>query len=203
MKVDDRTSTGAATTPEVGNAEVTRAEGGSEAEPSAESEGDEGVPPLPLDQVFEIAKNERRRHALRFLRDQEGPAELGTLAERIAAVENDTTVDAISSQERKRVYVGLYQCHLPKMDDMDIVEFNQNRGLIELGPNAEQIYPYIDHDDSPSVEWPHLYLGLSVVGAALLLGSLTVGSSIGFTPAIASALYLAAVGVTAVLHAQS
>lgn len=147
--------------------------------------------------------SQRRRNALKYLRSHEGPVKLGTLAEHIAAVENDTTVKEISSQERKRVYVGLYQCHLPKMDDMHIVDFNQNRGLIELGPNAEQIYPYIDDEDGGDVEWPHVYLALSMVGGVLLLASLTVGASIGLTPGIASAVCIAAVGGASVLHARS
>ena len=205
MKVDDRVSTGGpSTTPAGATGEVSDADGEASEQPEEAPDREEEEPPaLPLDQVFEIAKNERRRHALRFLGDREGPVELGTLAEHIAAVENDTTVEAISSQERKRVYVGLYQCHLPKMDDMKIVEFNQNRGLIELGPNADQIYPYIEAEDQPAVEWPHVYLGLSTAGAVLLLVSLTVGSGVGLSPGLVSALCIAAVGTVSVLHARS
>ena len=206
MKVDDTASAGEAAGGAVGAAggvgDYPDDEFDRSAETTAPTEG-EAPPALPLDQVFEIAKNERRRKALQYLRSHEGPVELGTLAEEIAAVENDKTVEAISSQERKRVYVGLYQCHLPKMDDMHIVDFNQNRGLIELGPNAEQIYPYIEADDEASVEWPHVYLGLSAAAAVLMLASLTVGSSIGLTPGLASALCIAAVGTAAVVHARS
>lgn len=204
MKVDDRVSTGGPATATPGpTGEVSDSDEDGSEQPERAPAREEEPPALPLDQVFEIAKNERRRHALRYLRSHEGPVELGTLAEHIAAVENDTTVEAISSQERKRVYVGLYQCHLPKMDDMNIVEFNQNRGLIELGPNADQIYPYIEADDQRAVEWPHVYLGLSTAGAVLLLVSLTVGAGVGLTPALVSALCIAAVGTVSVLHAQS
>ncbi len=204
MEVDDRASTGTDAT-SVGAAEGDSA--GSDVDSGQETEAtpaEESAPPaLPLDQVFEIAKNERRRNALRYLRSHEAPVKLGTLAEHIAAVENDTTVKAISSQQRKRVYVGLYQCHLPKMDDMHIVEFNQNRGLIELGPNAEQLYPYIDDEDEQETRWPQVYLGLSAAGGLLLLASLTVGSTVGLTPALAAAVSIAAVGATSAVHARS
>jgi hypothetical protein len=108
---------------------------------------------LPLDIVFEIIRNERRRLVLQFLDDtEEAEVTLSDLAEHIAAIENDTTVQALSAQQRKRVYVGLYQCHLPKMADSGIVEFNKNRGIIRPGPNIEELEPYLDieqNDDRP------------------------------------------------------
>ena len=124
---------------------------------------------LPLNQVFEMVKNERRRLTIDYLRQHPGRISLGELAEEIAAIENDKSIKAISSKERKRVYVGLYQCHLPKMDDLDVVEFNKDRGWIELGPNAERLYPYVDSDDSqPDIGFPRVYLSLCGVAALIL-----------------------------------
>ncbi|MFB6358651.1 MAG: hypothetical protein ABEJ96_06540, partial [Thiohalorhabdaceae bacterium] len=54
-------------------------------------------------------------------------AELGDLAEHIASIENDKPEVALSSTERKRVYVALYQCHLPKMDDIGVIDFDEDR----------------------------------------------------------------------------
>lgn len=127
---------------------------------SDESDGEE----LSLDYVFEILKNERRRRVLSYLRDHDERVTLSDLAEHIAALENDTDVASITSSQRKRVYVGLYQCHLPKMDDMGVVDFNQNRGIIERGPNAEQLYEYIDSDGETTRDWPRYYLSLTAVG---------------------------------------
>jgi hypothetical protein len=134
------------------------------------------VEKLPLDQVFEILKNQRRRTVLHYLNEHEGPVSLGDLAEHVAAVENDTTVAQITSNERKCVYVGLYQCHLPKMDNMDIVAFNQNRGRIELGPNASQLDTYLSTEETTTRPWP-LYYALAVLGGAVVLAvSVATGS---------------------------
>jgi len=43
----------------------------------------------------------------------------------------DSAPEKLTSRERKRVYVGLYQCHLPKMDGVGVIEFDKNRGTIE------------------------------------------------------------------------
>jgi len=112
-----------------------------------DADSTEEVSQLSKDTLFGILKNQRRRDALRYLRDNDGSADLGELAEHIAAKENDIDVRQLSSDQRKRVYIGLYQCHLPKMDDAGVVDFEKNRGDIELLDPAEQMYPYVEVGD--------------------------------------------------------
>ncbi|RDZ62045.1 hypothetical protein C5B90_16910 [Haloferax sp. Atlit-12N] len=101
---------------------------------------------LSKDIVFEILKNQRRRDALRYLKENDGEAKLGDMAEFIAAKENGIEIKALSSSQRKRVYIGLYQCHLPKMDSAGIVDFEKNRGDITLLDTAKQLDQYLDGD---------------------------------------------------------
>jgi hypothetical protein len=131
---------------------------------------------LSVDVIFEILKNERRRRVIHYLRSHEGTAELGAIAEHIAALENDKDVKAISYSERKRVYVGLYQCHLPKMDDMDVVDFNRARGRIELTDHASELLPYLDGPVQPR-PW-YRYYGAVVVGG-LAMYALMLADAVG------------------------
>lgn len=150
------------------------------------SPGGETVPDtdsLPLDQVFEVLKNSRRREVLKYLKNREGSVSLSDLAEHVAAIENDTTVRALSSSQRKRVYVGLYQCHLPKMDDMDIVNFDQNRGRIELAANADQLDDYLDPDTEQNY-WHHYYASTSLLSGGLFVLSSLGAASVGLTPTV-------------------
>ena len=121
---------------------------------------------LPLDRMFELLKNSRRRETLYYLKDNDGETSLSDLAEHIAALENDTTVAALSSKQRKRVYVGLYQCHLPMMDDLGVVEFNKDRGIVHLESRAAALDPYLEETDPDGRPWARYYLGASVLGAA-------------------------------------
>ena len=127
---------------------------GNDAETTGEQEQtiEEASEPEPLskDVLFELLKNQRRRDAIRYLEENDGEATLSDMAEHIAAKENDITVEALSSSQRKRVYIGLYQCHLPKMADTGVIDFEKNRGDIELQPPAEQLDPYLDGDDDES-----------------------------------------------------
>lgn len=96
------------------------------------------------DEVFDVLKNKRRRVVLRYLIEHGGYAELSDVAEHIAAAENETTVQQLSSQQRKRVRIALYQCHLPKMDSLQLVEYDKSGGTIELREAAAEVEPYLD-----------------------------------------------------------
>ncbi|WP_330631909.1 DUF7344 domain-containing protein [Halocatena halophila] len=129
------------------------------------------------DRIFEVLKNQRRRRTLNYLIDNDNPVTIGALAEHIGALENDTTESALTSRERKRVYVGLYQCHLPKMDDTGVIDFNKARGTIELGPTFEQFRPYLNRDDDDPL-WASYYLVMTAtstlaVGLNAVLGLLS------------------------------
>ncbi|WP_312912202.1 DUF7344 domain-containing protein [Natronosalvus caseinilyticus] len=127
---------------------------------------------LSKDVIFELLKNRRRREVLAYLLEAEETVTLGELAEQIAAWENDTDVNALSSDQRKRVYVALYQTHLPKMDDAGIVDYDQDRGLITLADNADLLVMYLDTDTHRRERWDRWYATMSVVGAVVLAAGL-------------------------------
>lgn len=143
---------------------------------------------LSLDTVFEILKNRRRRDILQYLWNHDGSADIGELAEHIAALENDIEVAALSSSQRKRVYIGLYQCHLPKMDDAGIVEFDKHRGTIELCDAAAELAPYLtgNAEETATVSPWSLSVTL-VVGTLVPAGVLGLGL-LGLVPAAGWAL---------------
>jgi len=186
--VEEQAGTGSGLAEAANSATTTELDGATDSAPAEE-------PALALDQLFEILKNRRRREVLHYLDRNGGEATLGSLAEYIAAQENDTTVKQITSSQRKRVYVGLYQCHLPKMDDMDIVDFEKNRGTIEVGPNASLLEPYLEPGDGER-DRHRIYAGVAATGFLLaVLAAATVGSA---ATAGISLLTVVAIGATAI-----
>jgi hypothetical protein len=149
-------------------------------------------PALSLDLVFEILKNCRRRMVLEELDAADGEVSIGELSEVIAARENDKGVDEISSEERKRVYVGLYQCHLPKMHDAGVVEFNKDRGRIAPGEHAGLLDQYLARARPEPTDGPEPepadgpWLAVTAVTGALLGASLLVGRVGGVSAALLS-----------------
>lgn len=119
-------------------------------ETSAGGEGSSVPAKLPKDTIFDLLKVERRREVLKYLDTNGEETTLSDVAEHIAAKENGIEQGRLSSKQRKRVYVGLYQCHLPKMDDVDVIDFDQARGTIKLRSEAEQLFPYLYLDPEES-----------------------------------------------------
>jgi DNA-binding transcriptional ArsR family regulator len=120
---------------------------------TVDSDGDGTVeegPAIDLDQVFGVLGNRRRRDILRYLAAESEGSRLGTLAERIAARECGKDVSQINSQERKRVYVALYQCHLPKMADVGAITYDKPRGTVERGPNFDLFEHHLPEDEVAS-----------------------------------------------------
>jgi hypothetical protein len=106
----------------------------------------------PKDVIFDLLSAKRRRDVLAFMAENGPETTLSDLADHIAALENDTEVRLLSSQQRKRVYVALYQCHLPRMDDADVIDFENSRGTVELRPGAAELYRYMDVSPADSAE---------------------------------------------------
>jgi DNA-binding transcriptional ArsR family regulator len=198
----DRQTGDPAAPTESGNGGRPDATGGDGSVPDPDSAGDADSESqreaLPLDQVFEILKNSRRRQTLHYLDSNGGEASLSDLAEHIAAIENDVTLEAITSSQRKRVYVGLYQCHLPKMDDMEIIDFEKNRGTVELARNADQLRPYLDREDRD--DWHWLYAGVTAVGIGLFGVSALGSAPLGLTPPTVLGALLLVMGLCSVCH---
>jgi hypothetical protein len=178
------------------------ADEGSAAGEDVGSDAPEDPSPLSRDVIFELLKNQRRRYVLRYLADDPGPVRLRDLAERIAAWENDKPIGALDSDERKRVYVGLYQCHLTKMDDAGVVEFNQDRGLIALGDRAPLLYQYLDPGQEADGSWSFGYLGLAAASGVLAL-LVEAGLLGAVSPSVVTGVVVLAFSLLALVHAAT
>lgn len=110
--------------------------------------------PLTTDQIFHLLSASRRRQVLSYLRGAGGRATVGTLAEHVAAVELDLPVGQISSGQRKRIYIALYQVHLPALADSGVVAYDQERGTVELTEAADRLFPYLDLERGPDDPGP-------------------------------------------------
>jgi hypothetical protein len=100
-----------------------------------------------LDDVFELLGNERRRHVIALLTESPRDGEmwtLGDLAEEIAAVETGTSVSQLSSQQRRRVYISLYQGHLPTLDGAGVIDYDDRSGDVVRGPEYDRAINVLD-----------------------------------------------------------
>jgi hypothetical protein len=125
-------------------------------------------PAAPTEQeVFDILSNRRRRYALYALLNDDTTT-IGSLAERIAAWENDCTVDEVTSTERKRVYTALQQSHLPKLERTGLVSFDRETGRVHPTDTVDEMDIYLEVVSEEQLSWDQYYLGLSAVAVGIV-----------------------------------
>lgn len=131
-------------------------------------------PTLSKDDTFHILQNERRRRVLQYLSETDGAVDMRDIAEQVAAWEHETTVQQLTSDQRQRVYIALYQSHLPKLADFGLITYNRSRGVVERTPLADQISWYLDDDDTAERptgsknEWVRYYVGATLLSLLLI-----------------------------------
>lgn len=123
---------------------------------------------LDYDVCFDLLSNHRRRYTLHYLKQNGSTADLGELSEQIAAWENGISQDRISYDQRKRVYTSLQQVHLPKLDELGIIEFDEREGVATLSQGAEKLDIYFDVVNQRTIPWSVVYLLLVVLNSAVL-----------------------------------
>lgn len=106
-----------------------------------------GTERLTADEVFGLLRTERRRAVLRHLR-ADPETTTGDLADHVAAEEVGTTPDRLRSEDRKRVYISLYQAHLPKLADKGVIAYDSDRGKVVRLPVADQLDRRLDRLDA-------------------------------------------------------
>lgn len=86
-------------------------------------------------EIADILHNERRIQTLIAFEsaDEEGLT-VSDLAERIAECEHGSEFDA---DDRKRVYVALYQTHIPTLESADVVAVD--RGVVTPGKRFKMV----------------------------------------------------------------
>ncbi|ELY58119.1 hypothetical protein C491_09999 [Natronococcus amylolyticus DSM 10524] len=171
----------------------------------AEDGQDADAKPVSLDDddIFHILQTNRRRDAIRYLLEHDEPVRMRDVAEYVAAIENDTTVAELNSTERQRVYIPLYQSHLPKLDSEGIIEYNKSRGIVRPTETLELFRPYLElpgadgEGDTDAGRLERRETVLAVTSASLLLAS-AVGVYAAVNAAATSFALAAVIGAIAI-----
>ncbi|WP_265108464.1 DUF7344 domain-containing protein [Halosolutus halophilus] len=110
--------------------------------PSAEPRS-EGASLSP-DDAFHVLRPFRRRETIRYLLDADDVVKMGDVADHVAAREHETSVADLTPTQRQRVYIPLYQSHLPKLDEAGVIEYDKPRGIVRSTDRLELFRPYLE-----------------------------------------------------------
>jgi hypothetical protein len=128
---------------------------------------------LPQDTAFDLLSNGRRRFVLRQLQRRRDGVELSDLAEELAAEENDLPPEELSSQQRKRTYVSLYQTHIPKLADAGVVDYDSDTGMVYPTRHVNELAQYFE-ENRDTIGWPRIYAAVASVGIVVYVVSIAV-----------------------------
>lgn len=102
------------------------------------------VPPLSQDALFNALASRRSRYILHHLRSEETPVTLADLVDIVAAWETDKSIDLVSDEHRHNVSMSLQHTQLPKLAMAGLVQYDDERELVDKGVHAEQADAYLD-----------------------------------------------------------
>ena len=113
-------------------------------------------------EIHEVLRNDRRRLALEALRESKGRATVRELSETVAT--RETGEEPAPRNKRQSVYVSLHQTHLPKLDELGIVEYDGDSKEVTLQQRIEEVEVYMEVVPEYGLSWGEAYFGLSLLG---------------------------------------
>lgn len=128
------------------------------------------VEPLSESEIFELLENARRRHVIRYMQENDGAATLDEVVDYVAATENDVRPEDLTTAQRRRVHVSLTQAHLPKMDAAGVVDYHDDRKVVERSAAATSVETYLAEESRTIRPWLVYYavLSLAAIGCVVL-----------------------------------
>lgn len=125
---------------------------------------------LSPDDVFEILSNARRRQLLFYLTNEDGQAELYDLSRQIASDETGLHPEELERRDFKRVYVSLYQTHIPLLEDHGLITYRTDDRIITLTDKVTQLYPHIQTEPGNRQVWLTITAAVAGFGLLSILG---------------------------------
>jgi len=107
---------------------------------------------IPLGNFFEALQNRRRREVIRYFEDEDiEEAQQNEITDYIVGREGIEMEDVPDEYEKRRksVYATLYQTHIPKLEEIGIVETDNNdRTIIRPGHAYETAHSAVFEEDA-------------------------------------------------------
>ena len=139
--------------------------------------------------VHDVLRNDRRRRVIQYLKQRLEPVSLRDLSERIAELETDESPPPRNI--RQSVYNSLHQTHLPKLDEIDIIDYDKDRKTVTLCERARDVDLYMEVITRFGITWSTYYRTIGVVGlVAVVLADTDVAAFAGVDSLLVATVFL-------------
>jgi hypothetical protein len=120
---------------------------------------------LSEDDVFEMLSNRRRRFVIHALNCVEEPVDVSELSRHVTVWERGVDPETIDYDGRWNVQTTLTRTHRPKLDEHDVVKYDDETKVVEPTPVLDDL----DVLRGREIPWSLYYLGLGALVGALML----------------------------------
>ncbi|WP_224447829.1 DUF7344 domain-containing protein [Haloprofundus salilacus] len=99
---------------------------------------------FPLDAVFRVLENPRRRYVLYHLQTCRYPATLSEVAEQVALWETRETPETLPEETLEQIHADLHHSHLPKLADAGIVDYDADANVVTMAECTRPLDEFLE-----------------------------------------------------------
>ncbi|WP_226479131.1 DUF7344 domain-containing protein [Natrinema amylolyticum] len=100
-------------------------------------------PATEFDTLLELCQDQHRRIILAVLASEKRSLTVNDLTKAIIKHNHHTPLREISKEESMQIQVELHHVHIPKLEDQSLVEYDQERQLVEPTLQFDQLQPQL------------------------------------------------------------
>lgn len=106
--------------------------------------------------LLELCQEQHRRIILAVLATEKRSLTVNDLTKAIVKHNHHTALLEVSEEESRQIRISLHHIHIPKLEDLSLIEYDQERQLVEPTPQFDQLQPQLSAviDADPELEAP-------------------------------------------------
>ena len=98
---------------------------------------------IPFDTVLDVCRDRHRRIVLAVLAGEQRGLTVNDLTKAIAKQNHHVRVTEMSAERLPELQLSLHHVHLPKIEAAGLIDYDQERGLVEPTEQFEQAQPQL------------------------------------------------------------
>lgn len=119
--------------------------------------------------IHDVLRNRRRRLVIDILKEADSPVSVRELSEQIGAVESGS--DPPPRNIKQSVYVSLLQTHLPKLDELNIINYEPDGKTVAVEGGLGEVSIYMETVPKYGITRSEYYAAVSLLGLLTILGA--------------------------------
>lgn len=134
---------------------------------------DQDTAQLSNEEIHDVLRNERRRRVIDILQSSNGTVSVRELSEEIGSIEAESNPPPRNIKQS--VYVSLLQTHLPKLNELGIIDYESDRKMVKVDGRLEDLSVYMETVPKYGLSKVEYYAALGLLGI-LTISAAEVGA---------------------------